>query len=643
MFKHGTPDDAELLSLAKDTIAIWRPLGLALGLTDSHLDEIGADHPKALDRSYAMLRKWKESLGSAATYKRLAEGLGHKAVERRDLIENYCRDKAETPKTVLPSVEILPGKPFHMTQRRGREIQKIKDSFSELRKNTSVSMVTGVFVKGPPGCGKTQLARQFGKEFIEESDGRIVATLHAQTPEELHEKLEIPKLREEQGSLRERIKGYSDDVKNHLRENSSVWLLIVDNLTVNDPLREFWPTPEQDSSWGEGLVLVTTQDSELAPRSHAHAKVMSLDSGMEEKDAMDLLKVISGLDTNEDAQKVAKLLGFYPLSLACAAVYVRQMREDRPFSKFSWKNYHSNLEEYFAYLDHSDFTHHNPCYPQSMLPAAEFAARRMAENNEVLRAAFVLLSYCSLQPVPLDTVADYVLREIKARGDATIRVPDDVKVKIARCSLLISPETGERGIEVVTLHQVMRLAFSQIRCKSDAIRKESDEETAGKSSSFPADGKKRDPGDEVASKSTNSVEKQELNGVLQTLNEAYKQKKGGLKQDAIATRIILCPHLKEFVESEEKIQWLELSLLVQALVYLADGLVHVSGATDNYRVTLLERAYKINKQLCCTDINACALLCDLGTRIARLDNWIESFRFWRKLINFASHKLIPNG
>ena len=486
-------------------------------------------------------------------------------------------------------------------------MREIQQAFSHLRQDAAESsLVSAVYVKGPPGCGKTQLARQFGEEYMKVSAGcggqsprRIVATLDARTPEsllesykELHEQLEMSKESEERGSLNERIKTYSNEIKNHLCNSSTVWLLIIDNLTstVNDPLREFLPTPEKDSPWGEGLVLVTTQDSDLVPRSHVYAKVVGLDEGMEQSDAEKLLSAISGIKADEDAIKVAKLLGFYPLSLACAAVYVKQMREDRPSCKFSWKNYLqiANLEKYFAYLDYSDFTRHNPCYRQSMLPAVEFAARRMAKNNEVLRAAFVFLSYCALQPVPLDTVAEYVLYEAAASGDQTIRVPDDVKVKIARCSLLIYPETGERGIEVVTLHQVMRLAFAQIRRKPDEQTKEMEE--------------------------TAEVEKRHRNGVLEVLNKAYKIRKGDVSKEAIATRIILCPHLREFVEKEEnsQFQFVEVNLLVQALVYLADGLVHVAGATDNNRVALLERAYKINKQLSTTDMSACEFLCDLG-------------------------------
>lgn len=120
--------------------------------------------------------------------------------------DDNSRDK--TAAKFLPSVSILPGKPFHVTQRRGREIQKIREAFSQLRQNASNSLVAGVFVKGPPGCGKTQLARQFGEEYMNKTDDcgmefprrKIVATLNARSIEsllesyrELHEKNEKPK------------------------------------------------------------------------------------------------------------------------------------------------------------------------------------------------------------------------------------------------------------------------------------------------------------------------------------------------------------------------------------------------------------------------------------------------------------------
>ena len=98
MFKTGQPDNKELLTLAQEVVSIWRQLGLALGLTDVSLDEIHEDNLKALDKSYTMLRKWKESLGSGANYQKLAEGLHHKVIKRHDLIEKYCHDEGESLK-----------------------------------------------------------------------------------------------------------------------------------------------------------------------------------------------------------------------------------------------------------------------------------------------------------------------------------------------------------------------------------------------------------------------------------------------------------------------------------------------------------------------------------------------------------------
>ena len=93
LFKRGTPADIELLSLAQDIVPVWMKLGVALGLNNSDLDAIDADNSEVVRKSYAMLRKWKESHGTKATFERLAMGLNHEAVKRRDLIDKYCRDQ----------------------------------------------------------------------------------------------------------------------------------------------------------------------------------------------------------------------------------------------------------------------------------------------------------------------------------------------------------------------------------------------------------------------------------------------------------------------------------------------------------------------------------------------------------------------
>lgn len=95
LFKTGQPKDKELLSLAREIKSIWRPLGVVLGLTNATMDEIHEDNPKVLDKSYTMLRKWKESRGSGASYQNLAEGLDNEVFKRHDLVERYCNDKGK--------------------------------------------------------------------------------------------------------------------------------------------------------------------------------------------------------------------------------------------------------------------------------------------------------------------------------------------------------------------------------------------------------------------------------------------------------------------------------------------------------------------------------------------------------------------
>jgi hypothetical protein len=342
-----------------------------------------------------------------------------------------------------------------------------------------------VYLTGPPGSGKSQLSRSYGEWYdqlgsVRQSCPTVVATLHAETPESLLESykrlacaldLEV-KSAAKYDDVWQKLNSYTTAVKRVLRNSKYYnfeWFFIVDNVVASKPLKEFWPLPGY--GWGRGRVLVTTQDSKLAPSAHEQTSTLSLARGMDEEDAINFLCLISELDSDEFAIKVAQMLNYYPLSLACAAVFVRDMRNDRPAANFSWENCLANLNKYFERLEFSEFTDHNICYPRSMLTAAFCSANRMAESSPVLKSAFEFLSHCTLQPVPLELVEEAILSSEEHKE----RIPDVVKKEIARCSLLIYPQNGARGIEVITMHQVMRTAFAQLRKESCKVAMETAE------------------------------------------------------------------------------------------------------------------------------------------------------------------------
>lgn len=93
VLKIGQPLDEELRSLAHDIVSAWRPLGMMLGLTDMTLIEIDETNHQVSDKVYAVLRKWKESLGSGASYEALADGLDNAFIKRHELVKRYCHGK----------------------------------------------------------------------------------------------------------------------------------------------------------------------------------------------------------------------------------------------------------------------------------------------------------------------------------------------------------------------------------------------------------------------------------------------------------------------------------------------------------------------------------------------------------------------
>ena len=95
MVKIGQPEDEELLRLSQKFVINWRSLGMMTGLTHLTLNEIDEANGKESDKMYAVLRKWKESLGSGASYEALALLLTKCFIHGHDLIEIYCHDKGK--------------------------------------------------------------------------------------------------------------------------------------------------------------------------------------------------------------------------------------------------------------------------------------------------------------------------------------------------------------------------------------------------------------------------------------------------------------------------------------------------------------------------------------------------------------------
>ena len=176
-----------------------------------------------------------------------ADAIGNKAA-------GVAWKKAEKLLMDPVGIKILPSKPHHAYQEREQEIEDVQARFDQLKKdNVQSQIVVGVYIKGSPASGKTQLARAFGERYYErlilarEIGGilnckAVVATLDASNSTSflwsylrLAKGLGLPVNRYNvPGSTRDRVL-LSIEVQKALAEKAPNWLLIIDGI---DPWRK---------------------------------------------------------------------------------------------------------------------------------------------------------------------------------------------------------------------------------------------------------------------------------------------------------------------------------------------------------------------------------------------------------------------
>ena len=307
-----------------------------------------------------------------------------------DVLEKELQAK---PKSYM----CLPPRPSHDVTERKAEVDETMQMFVDLQENNGDGSIVTVYVSGNPGCGKSQIARDFGKKLYDDAGGddnqdscTFVMTLNAESEQSMVDA--YYKFAQELGvteySLNS-ITGTDSKLKpseriSHLKtlvsakvKHYSNWLLIFDNANELESLRDCWPEEE----WGGcGKVLVTTQDSTSLPFFDLSCDHISLSRGMQTSDALSLLRSISQFtyDDEEVEHSVVKALDFQPLAIACAALYVRYLHTSGVGScMFSgsniWKSYLKKLEMGNRQLTEKIYERTSKSYPLSMTSAVTIA------------------------------------------------------------------------------------------------------------------------------------------------------------------------------------------------------------------------------------------------------------------------------
>ena len=353
-------------------------------------------------------------------------------------------------------------KPSHQIIRRSNDITRIMTKMKELDDGGN-GVVSTLYLSGNPGCGKTQIARQIGEEFFKiepgENEGLIfVATLNAETLETLADSylslakhVGIPNYCYTNLAT---TKAISPEEKiQHLRclilpkiKQFSKWLMIGDNVVDLSSVCKYLPHTASEE-WGQGQVLITTQDSSAIPKNVPHTYHESLSAGMQPGEAVELLEQVSQISDDEQVQKVAEVLEYQPLALAAAAFYVQFVRHDSP--TYCWANYLQRLTGGCREITEEPLADRNAAYSKTMTAAIKLELESILESDDVLRQILLFFSLCDSEPLPIQTAVNFVNVRTSGQTDELI------KAKILNSSLIMRLYSEDEAPGYVRVHNVV--------------------------------------------------------------------------------------------------------------------------------------------------------------------------------------------
>ena len=371
------------------------------------------------------------------------------------------------------SFNVLPPQPSHKVVERKMEVEDIMEKFTDLQNGNEDASIVTVYLSGNPGCGKSQIAREVGERFFEREDAKcdhdsctLVMTLNAENEQSMLDSYYkfACKVGVTEYSLNSITGGDSKLLPfqqvSHLKtlvsgkmQNYSSWLLIFDNVSEMESMRDWWP----DEDWGGcGQVLVTTQDSRNLPVTDPLCQHVSLSEGMQPDDAMNLLRSICQFSCDgEEEQLVLNALDHQPLAIACAALYVRYIspgKQENP--GMIWKKYLKKLETMRNRMSTENIYERqsNKSYRSSMTSAVTLALEKLVQN-EPFEHVVQFLAMGAPAPIDIDLIVSFVMKQDPDCDE------DMIAAEISKCSLLMELCSDDSSRRLIKMHQVVHDVF----------------------------------------------------------------------------------------------------------------------------------------------------------------------------------------
>jgi len=208
-----------------------------------------------------------------------------------------------------------------------------------------------VALVGPGGAGKTTLARQYAHQ----QKVNVIWEVNAETHESLKSSFEnlaqaLARTEENKKILRglqdiknpdEREGKITQFVKERLKVHSN-WFLLYDNVEKFSDIQKHFP--QDPSTWGQGKVIVTTQDTNIQNNKYVTHTIQIGELNSDQKFNL-FTKIMSQGSTgsfiliqNENTKGFLEKIPPFPLDISVAAYYLRS-------ANITYNNYLENLAQ----------------------------------------------------------------------------------------------------------------------------------------------------------------------------------------------------------------------------------------------------------------------------------------------------------